>query len=112
MNKYALLYAAGCFLLLTGCQRELDENDWVFSGDWESKHYALQIYRNGYGACNSRKWIVPVTYEGRVKITSNRIVFIDTEDEIRKRFTIDQRPAKDSSGATFMVLDGERFTRH
>jgi hypothetical protein len=98
---------------LTSCQRELEEEDLIFRGDWDSKTYALQIYSNGYGVCNSSKW-GGLTCEGYVTIREDKIVFTSKKENStlpRKKFNIDQRPAIDASGNTFMILSGERFDK-
>ena len=98
---------------LSSCQRELDEEDLIFRGDWDSSTYALQIYSNGYGVCNSRKW-GGLTCEGYVTIKQDKIVFTSNKDKStlpRKKFNIDQRPTIDANGNTFMILSGERFEK-
>jgi hypothetical protein len=98
---------------LLSCQRELDEEDLIYRGDWDSKTYALQIFSNGYGVCNTRKW-GGLTCEGYVTIRSNKIVFTSNRESSslpRKKFDIDQRPQIDANGTNFMILDGERFER-
>lgn len=97
----------------TSCQRELAEDDLIFRGDWDSKNYALQIYSNGYGVCNTRKW-GGLTCEGYVTVRKDRIVFTSNKDSStlpRKKFDIHQRPAIDASGITYMILNGERFEK-
>lgn len=113
MRYFRFLFAAGLLMTALACQRELPEEALVYTGDWQSKDYALQIFRNGYGVCNSRRFGVTIHLEGRVKIESRRIVFIDEDDPNlgRKRFRINQPPASDPNGARFMVLDGQRFER-
>lgn len=106
------------FLLLlsvsiTSCQKELAEDDLIFRGDWDSRTYALQIFSNGYGICNTRKW-GGLTCEGSVVIRKDRIIFTSNKDIStlpRKKFNIDQRPAVDANGVTYMILDGERFEK-
>ena len=105
------------FLILSGslisCQRQLDEDDLIYRGDWDSRTYALQIYSNGYGVCNTRKW-GGLTCEGYVTIRSSKIVFTsnkETSSLPRKKFDIDEQPQIDANGVIFMILDGERFER-
>jgi hypothetical protein len=112
--RIRLLFPACVLLLMAlGCQRELSDEELLYTGDWQSSDYALQIFQNGYGVCNSKKYGVTLHFEGRVKINGNRMVFIDNEDSalMRKRFRIDQRPATDPNGIIFMILDGQRFER-
>lgn len=106
-----------CLLVITlsfsSCQKELDEEAHVFLGDWNSKTYALQIYSNGYGICNTKKW-GGLTCDGIVKVKSDRIVFTSKRESstlLRKKFDIDQLPTVDAAGVTFMILDGERFEK-
>ena len=113
MQHKRLLFATGLLVTALACQRELPEEALHYTGDWQSKDYALQIYRNGYGVCNSKRYGFTIHLEGRVKIESNRIVFIDEEEPNvgRKRFRINQPPTADPNGLTFMVLDGQRLER-
>ncbi len=101
-------------LSLLSCQKALDEEEMIYQGNWSSRTYALQIYGNGYGLCQSKKWGIGLVCEGYVRIRSRHIVFTGTDESStlpRKKFTIDQKPAIDSSGVTYMVLDGERFEK-
>jgi hypothetical protein len=113
MRYVRLLSVLGLLVTALACQRELPGEALVYTGDWQSKDYALQIFRNGYGVCNSKRYGITIHLEGRVKIESNRIVFIDEGDPNlgRKRFRINQPPTTDPNGTTFMVLDGQRFER-
>lgn len=98
---------------LISCQRQLAEEDLIYRGDWDSNTYALQIYSNGYGVCNTRKF-GGLTCEGYVTIRSSKIVFTSNKDTStlpRKKFDIDQSPQTDANGITFMILDGQRFER-
>lgn len=100
---------------LFSCQKPLEEEYLIFRGQWSSKKYALQIYGNGYGLCQSRKWGVGLVCEGYVTIKSGHIVFTSNQENAtlaRKKFTIDQKPAIDSSGITYMILEGDRFEKH
>lgn len=114
MKKLSILLSVSLLLTLGGCQKELEEENFAFRGDWDSPTYALQIYQNGSGVCNSNKLGVPLVCEGRVKIRNNKLIFTSTKDDSsmpRKKFDIDQRPTVDRSGATYMVLDGETFEK-
>lgn len=100
-------------LFLLGCQKELAEDDLIYRGDWDSPTYAIQIYSNGYGVCNSKRF-GGLTCEGYVRIRENKIVFTSNKESstlARKAFRIEQTPAVDPAGNKYMVLDGERFTR-
>ena len=113
MKNFPLLICLALLLLFTSCQRALDEEDLIFRGDWSSKTYALQIFGNGYGVCNTRKW-GGVTCEGYVKVRARHLVFVSNDDDsslARKRFRIDQRPTTDANGVVYMELSGERFER-
>lgn len=55
MKKLSTFLSLSLLLLLFGCQQELAEEDLIYRGDWDSATYALQIYSNGYGVCNTRK---------------------------------------------------------
>jgi hypothetical protein len=113
MQYVRILSAIGLLVTALACQRTLPEEAVVYTGNWQSKDYALQIYRNGYGVCNSKRYGITIHLEGRVKIETSRIVFIDNDDPNtgRKRFRINQPPTSDPNGLTFMVLDGQRFER-
>ncbi len=113
MRYNRLLFAVGLLVTALACQRELPEEALSYTGDWQSRDYALQIFRNGYGVCNSIRYGVTIHLEGRVKVEPNRIVFIDEEEPNvgRKRFRINQPPTTDPNGLTFMVLNGQRFER-
>ncbi len=114
MRKTFCLLAALLLVSLTACQKELAEEDLIYRGDWDSKNYAIQIYRNGYGMVNSKKMGVSLQLEGRVSIKDDRIIFtsnLDTSTLPRKRFQINEKPTIDANGITYMVLDNERFER-
>lgn len=98
---------------LTSCffQEELDPEDYDFRGSWDSRKYAIQIFMNGRGTCDIRN---RGRCEGNVKIDGNRMTFMseNEDDEIAyKKFIIDQRPTTDSSGITYMILDGHRLEK-
>lgn len=114
MKKLSTFPALSLLLLLFGCQQELAEEDLIYRGDWASATYALQIYSNGYGVCNTRK-MGGLTCEGYVTIRRSSIVFTSNTDKStlgRKRFGIDRPPAIDANGSTYMILNGERFEKH
>ena len=49
-----------------------------------------------------------------MKINGDKMTFMSENDEDEvgyKRFNIDQRPTTDSSGVTYMILDGHRLER-
>ncbi len=99
-------------LVLSSCQEELSLEDQIFRGSWDNDKYALQIFQNGYGVCDIKN---RGRCEGNVRITSSRIIFTsdnDADNVSRKAFRIDQRPATDADGVTYMILDGRRFVRH
>lgn len=115
MKKIFLYVPIGLLLVMMACQKELAEENLLFRGDWDSPHYALQIYQNGSGVCNSNKGLFSTTCDGRVSIKDNKIIFTSNKDHstmYRKKFDIDQRPSIDQNGVTFMILDGERFVKH
>jgi hypothetical protein len=115
-NSFSLRQMPGLLfglLLLLGCQKELAEEDLIYRGDWDSPTYALQIYSNGYGVCNSKRF-GGLTCEGYVRIRESKIVFTSNKESstlARKAFRINESPAIDPNGVKYMVLDGERFTR-
>ncbi|SDK28980.1 hypothetical protein SAMN05421823_102364 [Catalinimonas alkaloidigena] len=114
MKNRTLLACFSLLVLFSSCQRSLDDDDLIFRGDWSSRTYALQIFSNGYGVCNTRKW-GGLTCEGYVKIRDRHLVFVSNTDDStldRKRFRIDQRPTVDADGVVYMELSGERFERH
>lgn len=115
MKTLISLVSLVLLLGIYSCQRPLAEEDLIFRGDWSSSKYALQIYGNGYGVCQSKKWGIGLVCEGYVTITNNRIVFTSTEEHstlARKKFSIDQLPTTDSSGTVYMILEGDRFEKH
>jgi hypothetical protein len=113
MKHMLVLLFIGISLVLASCQRELDEEDLVFRGDWDSPTYALQIYSNGYGMANSRR-LGGLTVEGRVAVRGDRLIFTSNRENSslpRKRFRINQRPDVEADGTVYMILDNESFTK-
>lgn len=108
----AYLYSIVLLLGVASClQEELAPENYVFRGSWDSRKYAIQIYRNGSGVLDIRN---RGRLEGHVKIRGDKMTFVseNENDEIGyKRFHIDQRPVTDSLGVTTMVLDGHRLER-
>lgn len=107
-----------CYLLfflwgVTSCfQEELDPENYVFRGSWDSRKYAIQIFSNGSGTLDIRN---RGRCEGNVRIKGDKMTFMseNEDDEIGyKRLHIDQRPTTDSLGITYMVLDGYRLEKH
>lgn len=114
MRKIFYFLSAMLLLNLIACQKELEEDDLIYRGDWDSKNYAIQIFRNGYGVVNSKKLGVSLTCEGRVSIKEDKIIFTSNVKDStlpRKRFKINQKPTIDTNGITYMVLDNERFEK-
>lgn len=92
-------------------QEELDPEDYDFRGSWDSRKYAIQIFRNGAGVCDIKN---RGRCEGNVKVKGNKLIFMseNEDDQIAyKRFDIDLRPTTDSNGNTYMVLDGHRLDK-
>ncbi len=109
-SRYLLIVAAS--LLSTSClQEDLDPENYVFRGSWDSPRYAIQIFANGSGTLDIRN---RGRCEGNVWIKGDRMTFMseNDDDEIGyKRFHIDQRPTTDSTGVTYMVLDGHTLVK-
>jgi hypothetical protein len=107
----SFVYAPGCVGRPWACQRELPGEALVYTGDWQSKDYALQIFRTATACATPNGTAYPFTWRTG-KIESNRIVCIRQRRPNlgRKRFRINQPPATDPNGATFMVLDGQRLS--
>ena len=99
-------------LLMTSCfQEDLDPSDYEFRGSWDSPKYAIQIFMNGSATLDIRN---RGRLEGFVKIKNDKMIFTSENegDEIGyKRLDIDQRPTTDSSGVTYMVLEGHRLIK-
>lgn len=109
-TRYLLM---GLTFSLTSCmfQEELDPEDYDFRGSWDSRKYAIQIFRNGAGVCDIKN---RGRCEGNVKVKGNKLIFMseNEDDQIAyKRFDIDLRPTTDSNGNTYMVLDGHRLDK-
>src|SRR5690349_9162302 len=106
------VYSLVIFGLLTSClQEELSPENYNFRGSWDSRKYAIQIFSNGYGVLDIRN---RGRCEGNVKIRGNKMIFTseNEDDEIGyKRLDIDQRPTTDSTGVTYMVLEGQKLIR-
>ncbi len=99
-------------VLLSSCQKELNEIDYIYVGSWGSKTYSIEIWENGRGILEKRgSLFLSTEVDARVKITDNEIKF--KTDLWAKKFHIDEKPAFDSiTNKTYMKLDGEVFFRH
>ena len=99
--------------LLCSClQESLDPENYEFRGTWDSRKYAMQIYSNGSGVLDIKN---RGRCEGNVWVKGNKLTFMSENDDDEvgyKRFDIDQRPTTDSSGVTYMILDGYRLEKH
>ena len=108
-TRYALIIICS----LTSCfQEELSPENYDFRGSWDSRKYAIQIFSNGYGVCDIKFW---GRCEGNVRIRGDKMIFTSENEGdgvSYKKFHIDQRPATDSLGVTYMILDGHRLVRH
>ena len=106
------VYAFTFICAVSSClQEELSPEDYDFRGSWDSRKYAMQIFGNGSGILDIRN---RGRCEGNVWVKGDKLVFMseNDDDEIgSKRFHIDQRPATDSLGVTYMILDGHRLEK-
>ena len=106
------VYSFIIFCALTSClQEELSPENYDFRGSWDSRRYAIQIFSNGAGVLDIRN---RGRCQGNVKIRGSKMIFTseNEEDEIGyKRLDIDQRPTTDSTGVTYMIVEGERLVR-
>ena len=96
-------------ILLSGCQKEIEEPYWTYLGSWGSDKFILEIWQNGDARLAKRN---RYDYEGWVKINDRKIVFNAWETNFTKRFTINNEPAMDEFGIIYMVLDRKRFNKH
>jgi hypothetical protein len=55
----------------------------VYTGNWQSKDYAPPDLPQRLRVCNSKRYGITIHLEGRVKIETNRIVFIDNDEPAR-----------------------------
>jgi hypothetical protein len=62
MRSIRLLFAIGAVGDGPACQRTLPEEAVVYTGNWQSKDYALQIFRNGYGCATPNGTALPFTW--------------------------------------------------
>lgn len=106
------VYSFIIFCTLTSClQEELSPENYDFRGSWDSRRYAIQIYSNGAGVLDIRN---RGRCEGNVKIKGSKMIFTseNEDDEIGyKRLDINRRPTTDSTGVTYMIVEGERLVR-
>lgn len=109
-KTHYLLLISAC--LLTSClQEELSPENYDFRGSWDSRKYVIQIYSNGSALLDIRN---RGRCEGHVKIKGDKMIFTseNEDDEIGyKRLDIDQRPATDSQGITYMIIEGYRLEK-
>jgi hypothetical protein len=111
MNMKTLYTAVLCLAMTSCIQEDLDPSDYEFRGSWDSPKYAIQIFMNGSATLDIRR---RGRLEGFVKIKGEKMIFTseNEHDEIGyKRLDIDQRPATDANGVTYMVLEGETLVK-
>lgn len=109
MKTFCLLLI--CLTFGSCLQEDLDPSDHEFRGNWDSSKYAIQIFSNGSATLDIRR---RGRLEGHVKIKDDVMVFTseNEDDEIGyKRLHIDQRPAVDSNGVTYMIIEGHRLEK-
>ena len=97
-------------ILMVSCQKDLEDNQTIYQGKWESPDHTIIIYNNGKGSCIQKKLILRCN--GYVNITDKKMVFTSNSLDahvFRVKFDIHQKPEIDEKGITYMILDGERF---
>jgi hypothetical protein len=107
-TQYTLIV---CLLLISCLQEDLAPSDYDFRGSWDSRKYAIQIFMNGSATLDIRNL---GSLRGHVKIKGDKMIFTsenETDAIGYKRLDIDQRPATDSTGTTFMILEGQRLVK-
>ncbi|MDO1445945.1 hypothetical protein Q0590_06760 [Rhodocytophaga aerolata] len=110
MKQISLSLFLFSLLTISSCRRNLDDGQLVYEGKWESAEHTLIIYSHGKGACIQKK--LRLRCNGYVTITDHKMVFTSSSLDshvFRVKFTIQQKPAVDANGITYMLLDGERF---
>ncbi len=110
---FSILFLVGV-LMNMGCQKELDEVDFIYVGDWGSKSFSITIWEDGDASWEKKNGILINSIDhGRVKIEDGKIKLRASAGLIyRKDFDIDTKPTVDTAGKIYMVLDGETFYRH
>lgn len=106
-NIKAILALSFLSLALLSCEKELDESQLVYVGEWEDfPDHRITINQNGRGEYRYMEPFGPgsdisfMTVEGLVRV-NNEFITIG----VNQRFTISQEPTVDSFGNTFMILD-------
>ncbi len=109
MKLFKWLIPLILFTFISGCQKDIEEEYWLYLGFWGSEKFILEIWQSGEARFAK---IGKYDYSGWVKIKERKIVFHAWDDRFTKRLTINREPSIDEFGLIYMVLDRKRFTKH